>query len=111
MITSKRRGVSLDTRKQLCGYLFMIPFLIGFVFFFLSPLIFYVMMAFSQKHDGMNFSFTGLENIRNVLLDEPEYIVSVFNSLPFYLIRSSAAVALYVLCFSCRLSYPPAWLR
>lgn len=86
-MTGKQRGVSLDTKKQLYGYLFLIPFFIGFVFFFLSPLIFYVMMAFSRKHDGMNFTFTGLENIQYVLLNEPEYLVSVFDSLKSLLLE------------------------
>ncbi len=87
MAMTRKRGISLETRKRLWGYVFIIPFMVGFVFFFLSPLIFYVIMAFSRKHDGMNFTFNGVENFEYVLLNEPQYLVSVFDSLKSLLLE------------------------
>lgn len=87
MAVTRKRNVSLEKRKRLWGYVFLIPFMIGLVFFFLSPLIFYVFMAFSSKKAGMNFSFIGFDNFEQVLLNQPQYLVSVFESLEGLLIE------------------------
>ena len=91
----KKKGVSLTTRKQRAGYWFVMPFLIGFTIFFLSPLIFYIVMGFSDMsltNEGLEFTYTGLKNFKEVFLNEPRYIVNVLNSLQPLLLNLFAIV-------------------
>lgn len=93
--SQKKRGVSLTTRKQWAGYWFVLPFVIGFVLFFLSPFLFYVVMAFSKMsltNTGISFTFNHLENFKEVLLNDPQYLVSVFQSLQPILLNLFAIV-------------------
>lgn len=74
----------------MCGYVFVLPFLIGFLLFFLAPLLFYIVMAFSKMSlgsRGMEFTFNGFENIQYILTNNATYLVSVFDSLKSIVIQ------------------------
>ena len=91
----KPRGTSLTARKQRAGYWFVFPFVIGFILFFLSPFLFYVVMSFSKMsmtNTGIRFTFNGLENFKEVLINDPKYVVSVLQSLQPFLLNLCAIV-------------------
>lgn len=94
----KARRLSMRKRKMITGYLFISPFIIGFLLFLLSPLLTSLRMSFSEvtlKTDGTGFSmdFWGLksylyaftvdkdfnrllvETIRDMALDVPCIII------------------------------------
>lgn len=49
-------------RKSLWGIIFLIPLIIGFVYFFLLPFIYTIIYSFSYVESGRKFQFIGLDN-------------------------------------------------
>ncbi|MHB1483743.1 MAG: carbohydrate ABC transporter permease [Saccharofermentanales bacterium] len=81
---SKKRRISLTTKHSIYGYAFLTPFFIGFILFFLSPLILYVCMGFYDirlSNNGMMFSFAGFSYFKLFLIDDTRYIANVLSSL------------------------------
>ena len=77
----KRYALSLEGKNAVAGYLFILPFIIGFLAFMFFPILESLRMVFSVVHiDIINHQFSmefvGLENLRRVLLVDP-----VFNRL------------------------------
>ena len=94
----KRPKLNMRRKRAITGYLFISPFLVGFLLFILSPLLSSVRMSFSEvslNSGGAGFSlrFIGLENyiraftvdkdfnrllvenIRSLLIDVPSIII------------------------------------
>lgn len=71
---NKKFRVTRDMRRQLYGLLFLSPFFIGFIMFFLIPLaktVFYSFHSISVgKTGGMSYSWTGVENYINLFTTE-----------------------------------------
>lgn len=90
-----RRTISLTKKRIRWGYVFVLPFVIGFLLFFLSPLILYVVLGFSRlslTNNGMQLSLVGLENFRQVLFVRVGYLNDVLKNLGELLITSPAIV-------------------
>lgn len=78
---NRKRSISIPTRKAIYGVLFSMPFIIGFVVFFLSPFMFFVVLAFSEMTitiKGMQIDFNGFENFNLLLMSNKEYINNIF---------------------------------
>ena len=60
------KGISYRTMRKINGFIFVLPFLIGFVAFFLMPLINTVYYSFNKvgvaDAGGMTFEWVGLQN-------------------------------------------------
>ncbi len=77
-MAKKKTGLRLTMRQRraITGYVFLLPFIIGFVFFILTPLISSVRMSLSEVKlnptgGGFTMKFIGLENyIRAVAVDK-----------------------------------------
>ena len=72
----KRKGKSLERQKAKMGWLFVAPFLIGFVLIYL-PLIFESLkFSFSEMHtqpgSGYITEFIGFKNYSDALLEDPD---------------------------------------
>ena len=70
------RRLTLTQRRALPGIFFILPWLIGFVFLFLTPLIESVRFSFSVLQvtpDGFTLAFNGIENFRVALAVDPEF--------------------------------------
>ena len=81
---AKKARLSLKTKKGLQGFLFALPFLIGFIFLFLSPLLLYIKFSFSDvypENNRMIISNVGFANYYRVLFVESGYIKSVLENL------------------------------
>ena len=79
-----RPGGSLSARRARIGWLYVSPFLIGFVFLFLSPLVLYVQMSFSDMEPGIGyiqFSEVGFKHYYDILLVKQDFIKEVFTSV------------------------------
>lgn len=75
---ARRKYKNLQAKKARTGYLFILPFIIGFVAFMAIPLLESFRMAFSNVvigigNGGFVLEFTGLSNIKKALLVDPEY--------------------------------------
>ncbi len=73
-----KKHKDLQARKARTGYLFILPFIIGFIAFMIIPLIESFRMTFSNVivgigNGGFVLEFTGLSNIKKALLVDPEF--------------------------------------
>lgn len=99
MINLRKRSISLEQKRIRWGYVFALPFAVGFVLFFLSPLILYIILGFSKlslANQGMQLNPVGLENFRQVLFVRVGYFEQVLKSLG-ELLLTSPAIVLYSL--------------
>lgn len=78
--TKKEKKLSLTIvgRNAVAGYLFILPFIIGFIAFMFFPITESLRMVFSKvrvdlETNGFAMDFSGLENLKRVFLIDPEF--------------------------------------
>ena len=73
----RRRIASLDRRKARSGWLFVLPFVIGFVLIYLPVIFDSVKYSFErisvQGGGGLVAEFVGWQNYREALIDDPKF--------------------------------------
>jgi multiple sugar transport system permease protein len=79
----KRTKRTLGRREELQGFLFVSPWVIGFVVFTAFPLLFSLYASFTNYDITSRMDFIGLSNYRKMLFDDPLFWVSLKNTL-FY---------------------------
>jgi ABC-type sugar transport system permease subunit len=73
-----RLALTLEGKNAAAGYLFILPFLAGFLAFMLFPIMESLRMVFSEvtidtvKH-GFSMNFTGFSNLNRVFFVDPEF--------------------------------------
>ncbi len=81
----KRKIASLDKRKARVGWVFVLPFLIGFVFVYLPMLLDSFKLAFSDMTTltggGVEFEFIGIENFRYALFTDAGFVQTLIGGL------------------------------
>lgn len=80
----KRKGLSFSQRRQRNGFLFCLPFLMGFCLFFLVPMVQSVQYAFSSlqiTEDGLVLKFVGLKNFTDALFADSMYVRTIASAL------------------------------
>lgn len=78
----------LFTNKQkedLQGYIFILPWLIGFVVFTAGPLLFSFGASFSDYNVTSQMDFVGLDNYKTLLTDDQLFWTSLYNTFYFVL--------------------------
>jgi ABC-type sugar transport system permease subunit len=98
LITKLRKKRGLAFRNAVCGYLFIIPFLIGFVVFLAVPLYNSLMMSFSVvgfSAEGFTLTPAGLNNYLRALTLDPlfnrmllEELQKLGTQVPFIIVLS-----------------------
>ncbi len=92
-----RRKYTLEQREQIHGYLYVAPFIIGFVFLFLYPMVQSIIYSFGTLDPNNNFKlvFEGLKNYRYALKEDTVFyrdlitsVKDMFIQLPIILIFS-----------------------
>ena len=68
----------MEGRNAVAGYLFLLPFIIGFLSFMFFPILESLRMVFSKVRidiikNGFDMEFTGLENLTRVFMIDPEF--------------------------------------
>ena len=71
-------SLTLEGKNAITGYLFLLPFIIGFLVFMFFPILESLRMVFSNVkidmvNNGFYMEFTGIENIKRVLTVDPEF--------------------------------------
>lgn len=80
----KLQSIPYEKKKQLYGYMFILPWVIGFILFFAKPMIISILYSFQNLEttpSGLKGSFIGLENFKYALFRDPAFIREGFNSL------------------------------
>lgn len=73
----KRPRIGLVTRREMKGYLFLMPWLIGFVLFFAIPLVqsfIYSLSNIKITASGRKMSFTGLDNYAYIFTEDTVFM-------------------------------------
>lgn len=97
-VIPRRRRLTLDVRHQVTGYLFIMPFLIGFALFFIVPFaqsVFYSLHKLTLTPTGAQFEYVRLANYERALFIDPLFTRRILETV----IRMVLTVPL-VLCFS-----------
>jgi len=79
-------SLTLEGKNAVTGYLFLLPFIIGFLAFMFLPILESLRMVFSSvKIDAVNrgfsMEFTGIENIRRVVAVDPDFNRFLFEEI------------------------------
>lgn len=98
MLFKKKKPLSLEKKARWFGLVFMLPWIIGLVYFFLIPFTSSVLYSFNSVSLGENnleMHWVGLENFRYMLGEEADFtrnvvdeVVGLFRDVPIILIFS-----------------------
>ncbi len=81
---AKRKHSSLDTSRQF--YLFISPWIIGFLCFTAGPMLYSLYAAFSEWNGVTSPLFSGLDNWRKMLFDDALFWRSIKNTFYYALV-------------------------
>lgn len=86
VVRKKRKIASLERRKARSGWLFILPFLIGFVVIYLPMIYESILFSFNKINPGVGGSgytleFVGWENYENALLVDPQFAQTLVKGL------------------------------
>lgn len=73
-----KKHMSLQTKKAIVGYLFILPFILGFLLFMVKPMVESLQMSFSNVkvgtgQGGFIMEFAGIANYKKAFLVDPEF--------------------------------------
>ncbi|MEK5063223.1 MULTISPECIES: carbohydrate ABC transporter permease [Cytobacillus] len=85
-MTSNRR-ISRKTRDNIIGYLFISPWIIGFLGLTLGPLLFSLFASFTDYNITSKMNFIGFDNFKRMFTIDDLFKTSLWNTL-FYVIFS-----------------------
>jgi ABC-type sugar transport system permease subunit len=81
----KRKIASLDRRKARAGWMFVLPFIIGFVLVYLPMVVDSIVMSFNKVHiitgGGFYLEFVGMENYMDALFDDTGFVQTLVTGL------------------------------
>lgn len=83
-VLSRKWSVSLSRKRRLAGLLFTLPFIAGFVFFFLYPFVQTILYSLSTlviQRTGYELTYSGLKNYNYALRVDPNYVRAVADTV------------------------------
>lgn len=83
MARKNKKKKTLAFKNAVAGYLFIAPFIIGFILFMVIPLIQSLRMSFStvELEGGLSMTWAGIENYRQALLVDAEFDPALIKEL------------------------------
>lgn len=91
-----KAGTMKEIRRNWQNYALMAPFLILFALFTLIPIVYSVVISFTNFNIFTPPTFVGWENYLRMFFDDDVFIIAIRNTLIFALITGPVS---YVLCF------------
>ena len=119
MARKNKKKKTLAFKNAVAGYLFIAPFIIGFILFLVVPLVQSLRMSFStvELEGGLSMTWAGLENYRQAFLVDEQFVpnliselIKMLTNVPATLIFSFFIALLlnqFVRYSSCRLFFHP----
>ncbi len=80
----KKPHLTIEGRKALSGRLFILPFTVGFILFFLKPALESLLFVFndvSLKVGGFTMEFVGMKNLKYIFLTDPDFNKNLVSSM------------------------------
>ena len=90
-----KKKVGLLGRRAVYGYLFILPFILGFIFFMVKPLAQSLHMALSDvliSNQGFELKWNGFANFKKALLVDPDFNRMVIEAIGQMVFRSIATI-------------------
>lgn len=78
------KAIPYERKKQLYGFLFVLPWILGFILFFARPMLVSMIYSFQNLEmtpQGLKGTYIGLENFKYALFKDPSFIREGVNSL------------------------------
>lgn len=76
-VKKKKKSASLEKKKARSGWLFILPFVFGFIAVYLPMIVESIWSTFNElvplMEGGFDYNFVGLENYRYALTTDPEF--------------------------------------
>lgn len=87
---TKKKGMTMRTRKTLEGLMFISPWLIGVILFFIYPILVSLRLSFSHLDNvaGLQMTFNGLDNYRYLIEQDTNYIANFASSVKSTIINT-----------------------
>lgn len=80
-------------KEILWGYLFISPFLIGFIIFLLGPMMFSFIGSFTDYNLTSKMSFIGLENFKKIVFKDDLFFLSLKNTIYYVVLGVPLTIA------------------
>ena len=84
-VKDMHRIVSLDKKKARAGWIFVLPFILGFVLIYIPVIWQSISFSFSEinyiQGGGYITEFVGLDNYNNALFTDPQYVTTLTEGL------------------------------
>ncbi len=81
----KRKVVSLDRKKARSGWLFVLPFVIGFAIIYLPIVLDSIWLTFNSvrtvRQQGLQLTFIGLDNYKTALFEDANFVQTLTGGL------------------------------
>ena len=91
----KKKTIGLTKRRALYGYLFILPFILGFIFFMVKPLAQSLRMSFSEvliTAKGFELVPNQMGNYKRAFFIDPEFNKMIVESVTTMIYRSLATI-------------------
>lgn len=77
----KRKKFNYMRQEGLAGYVFVLPWIIGFLLFTAGPLLFSLVASFTNYNITSQMDFVGTQNYEKLLFDDQHFWTSLWNTL------------------------------
>ncbi len=104
----KKARIGLVTRREMKGYLFLMPWILGFIFFFVMPLVRSLIFSFQDVKvtaNGLKTSFIGLANYRYIFMEDTVFTEQLTNFYTDSVLRL-AVILVFSLVIAMMLNQP-----
>ena len=81
MAGKQKKSLRLTRRQQRAGYLFVLPWVFGFIFFFLQPFLesmWYAVNNVTMGSSGIEAKFVGLGNFKYLILEDSKFLINLW---------------------------------
>lgn len=89
-----KRKNKVAFRKNLVGYAFIFPNLIGFFVFTFVPIVFSLLLSFCEWDSGNPIKFVGLQNFITLFTKDTSFWIALQNTVIYTLITVPVTMAL-----------------
>lgn len=104
----KKARIGLVTRREMKGYLFLMPWILGFILFFVVPLVRSLIFSFQDVKvtaNGLKASFVGLANYRYIFMEDTIFTEQLTNFYTDSVLRL-AVILVFSLVIAMMLNQP-----
>ncbi|MBR6293152.1 MAG: sugar ABC transporter permease [Lachnospiraceae bacterium] len=91
----RKSKMSLTGRRAVFGYLFILPFVLGFLLFMVKPLVQSFIMSLSDVSVGANgfeLTYAGLKNYERALTIDPNFNIMLYDEISKMILNSFATI-------------------